>query len=158
MRRQDREITDINDIMAIIDQCKYCRLGLSDSNYPYIVPLNYGYAYENEKLALYFHGAIEGKKIEIIKKNNKACFEVDCDTQLKEGNSPCEFGYKFKSIIGFGEIIFVETNEEKSYGLKQLMKHQTGKETAHNFSEDELKNVCVFKMIVKEFTGKQKSP
>jgi nitroimidazol reductase NimA-like FMN-containing flavoprotein (pyridoxamine 5'-phosphate oxidase superfamily) len=157
MRRKDREITDINDKMAIIEQCKFCRMGLCEENNPYIIPLNYGYTYENEKLTLFFHSAVEGKKIEIIKKNKNACFEVDCDTELIEGNSPCEYGYKFKSIIGFGEIIFLETNDEKSYGLKQLMKHQTGRETLHNFSENELKNVCVFKMIVKEFTGKQKN-
>jgi nitroimidazol reductase NimA-like FMN-containing flavoprotein (pyridoxamine 5'-phosphate oxidase superfamily) len=157
MRRKDREITDIKDKMAIIEQCKFCRLGLSDEKYPYIVPLNYGYTYENNRLTLFFHCATEGKKIDIIKKNNNACFEVDCDTQLLEGNSPCEYGYKFKSVIGFGEILFLESNDEKSYGLKQLMRHQTGNETTHNFSENELKNVCVFKMLVKEITGKQKS-
>jgi nitroimidazol reductase NimA-like FMN-containing flavoprotein (pyridoxamine 5'-phosphate oxidase superfamily) len=157
MRRRDREITDIHDKLAIIEQCTFCRLGLSDENYPYIVPLNYGYTYENEKLTLFFHGAAEGRKIEIIKKNNNACFEVDCGTELVEGNNPCEYGYKFKSIIGFGKIIFLETNDEKSHGLKQLMKHQTGKETTHNFCEDELIHVCVFKMIVEEITGKQKS-
>jgi hypothetical protein len=36
------------------------------------------------------------------------------------------------------------------------MKHQTGKEVDWHFSEDDLKNVCVFKMDVNEFTGKQK--
>jgi nitroimidazol reductase NimA-like FMN-containing flavoprotein (pyridoxamine 5'-phosphate oxidase superfamily) len=156
MRRKDREITDINDKIAIIEQCKFCRLGICDGNFPYIVPLNYGYTYENEKLTLFFHGVIEGRKIEIIKKNNNACFEVDCDTKLIEGDKPCEYGYKFRSIIGFGKILFLETNDEKSYGLNQLMKHQTGKEFPHVFAEDELKNVCIYKMIVEEFTGKQK--
>lgn len=157
MRRNDREITDIKEKIAIIEQCKFCRLGLSDGNFPYIIPLNYGYTYDDEKLTLFFHGAIEGKKIEIMKKNNNSCFELDCDTQLTEGNSPCEYGYNFKSIIGFGEIIFLETSDEKSNGLKQLMKHQIGKEIIHDFTENGLKNVCVFKMLVKQFTGKQKS-
>jgi nitroimidazol reductase NimA-like FMN-containing flavoprotein (pyridoxamine 5'-phosphate oxidase superfamily) len=82
MRRKDKEIADINEKMSIIEECKFCRLGLSENNYPYVIPINYGYTYENETLTLYFHGAIEGKKIDIIQKNNNACFEIDCDTKL----------------------------------------------------------------------------
>ena len=156
MRRKDKEITDINDKMAIIAECKVCRLGLSENNYPYVLPLNYGYTYENEKLTLFFHSAKEGKKIEIIKNNNNACFEIDCDAKLIEGEKPCDCGYAFKSIIGFGKIFFPETDNEKINGLNNLMKHQTGKDTEYNFSEDQLNNVCVFKLTVEEFTGKQK--
>ena len=155
MRRKEREITEINDKIAVIDKCKVCRLGLSENNFPYVIPLNFGYTFENEKLTLFFHAALEGRKIDIIKKNNNACFEIDCDTKLIEGNIPCDYGYEFKSIIGFGKIIFLETDDEKSTGLKYLMKHQTGKE-AWRFSQDDLKSVCVFKMEVTEFTGKQK--
>ncbi|MDR0320365.1 MAG: pyridoxamine 5'-phosphate oxidase family protein [Treponema sp.] len=157
MRRKDREITDINDKIAIIEKCKFCRIGLCENNFPYIVPLNYGYNYENDKLTLFFHSALEGKKIDIIKSNNNACFEIDCDTKLIEGEKPCNYSYEFSSITGFGKIIFLETNDEKSDGLKYLMRHQTGREIPHVFSSDELKNVCVFKMVVEEFTGKRKS-
>jgi nitroimidazol reductase NimA-like FMN-containing flavoprotein (pyridoxamine 5'-phosphate oxidase superfamily) len=155
MRRKDREITDINEKIAIIERCKFCRVGLCEDNFPYVVPLNYGYTYENEKLTLFFHGALEGKKIEIIKKNNNACFEVDCDTKLIEREEASRYSYAYKSLIGVGKITFLEHNEEKSTGLKHLMKHQTGKEFTHDFSEDELKRVCIFKMVVEEFTGKQ---
>ena len=156
MRRKDKEITNINDKIAIIAKCKICRLGLSEDNYPYIIPLNYGYIYENEKLTLFFHSAKEGKKIEIIRNNNNACFEMDCDTKLIEGEKACNCSYEFRSITGIGKIIFLETNDEKANGLNNIMKHQTGKEIEYNFTEDELNNVCVYKMIVKEFTGKQK--
>jgi nitroimidazol reductase NimA-like FMN-containing flavoprotein (pyridoxamine 5'-phosphate oxidase superfamily) len=156
MRRKEREITEINDKIAVIDKCKVCRLGLSENNLPYVIPLNFGYTYENEKLTLYFHAALEGRKIDIIKKNNNACFEIDCNTKLIEGNIPCDYGYEFKSIVGFGKIMFLEADNEKSNGLKYLMKHQTEKEMECHFSEDDLKSVCVFKMDVNEFTGKQK--
>ncbi|MCL1814114.1 MAG: pyridoxamine 5'-phosphate oxidase family protein [Treponema sp.] len=156
MRRKDKEITDTNDKIAIIAKCKVCRLGLSENNYPYIIPLNYGYSFENGKLTLFFHGAKEGKKIGIIQNNNNACFEIDCDTKLIEGERSCDYGYEFRSIIGIGKIFFLETNEEKTYGLNYLMKHQTGKDMQYSFTEDELNNVCVYKMAVEEFTGKQK--
>ena len=157
MRRKDKEITDINEKLAIIAKCKVCRLGLSENNYPYVIPLNYGYTFENDTLTLFFHGAYEGKKNGIIKNNNNACFEIDCDTKLIEGENACNYSYMFKSIIGFGEIFFLETAAEKADGLNRIMKHQTGKNTEYSFTDDELQKVCVFKLIVKDFTGKQKT-
>jgi len=156
MRRKDKEITDASEKLEIISKCKVCRLGLSEDNYPYIVPLNYGFSYDNGKLTLYFHSATEGKKVDIIRRNNNACFEIDCDTKLIEGENPCDYGYEFKSIIGFGKILFLETEDEKANGLNQLMKQQTGKDIQFNFTKDELRKVCVYKMVVEEFTGKQK--
>jgi nitroimidazol reductase NimA-like FMN-containing flavoprotein (pyridoxamine 5'-phosphate oxidase superfamily) len=156
MRRKDKEITGIDDIMAIIAKCKICRFGLSENNLPYIIPLNYGYSYEDEKLTLFFHSAKEGKKIKIIQSNHNACFEIDCDTALIEGEKPCKYGYEYKSIIGFGKIFHLETNDEKTKGLNYLMRQQTGKEDEYDFTEDELNRVCVYKMTVERFTGKQK--
>ena len=156
MRRKDKEIIDINEKLDIIEKCKYCRLGLSENNIPYIIPINYGFSYDNNKLVLYFHSAKEGRKLDIIQKNNNACFEIDCDTKLVEGEKPCDYGYEFKSIIGFGEIIILEKIEEKIKGLNYLMKHQTGKDIKYNFNENELNNVIIFKMEIEELTGKQK--
>jgi nitroimidazol reductase NimA-like FMN-containing flavoprotein (pyridoxamine 5'-phosphate oxidase superfamily) len=156
MRRKDKEIINIDEKLEIIAKCKVCRLGLSENNYPYIVPLNYGFSYDDGKLTLYFHCAKEGKKIDIIKKNNNVCFEIDCDTKLVEGKNPCDYGYEFRSIIGFGKIIFLDIKDEKIDGLNYLMKQQTGKDKKYYFNENELNNVLVFKMQVDEFTGKQK--
>jgi nitroimidazol reductase NimA-like FMN-containing flavoprotein (pyridoxamine 5'-phosphate oxidase superfamily) len=156
MRRKDREITSINEKLEIINRCKHCRLGLSDNNVPYVIPLNYGCIYENDKLTLYFHCAKEGKKIDIIQKNNNACFEIDCDTKLIEGEKACNYSYEFKSIIGFGKIEIVENANEKITGLNILMKHQTGKDIKFEYGENELNSVLVLKMIAAEFTGKHK--
>jgi nitroimidazol reductase NimA-like FMN-containing flavoprotein (pyridoxamine 5'-phosphate oxidase superfamily) len=157
MRRKDKEITSVDKKIEIIEKNKICRVALSRNNFPYIVPLNYGYSFEDNKLTLYFHSAIEGKKMNIIKENNNACFEIDCDCRLIEGETPCSHGYEFKSIIGFGKIIIMETPEEKTNGLNILMRHQTGKETQYNFTGDALGKVIVYKMEVEGFTGKQKS-
>jgi len=156
MRRKDREIKDTSDKLDVIAKCKVCRLGLSENNYPYIVPLNYGYSYENGQLTLFFHSAREGKKIGIMLQNDNACFEIDCDTQLIENERPCKFSYQYRSIIGFGKILFLETNAEKSAALNCIIKHQTEKGTVYYFTEDELNTISVFKMIVAEFTGKEK--
>ncbi|MDR1200402.1 MAG: pyridoxamine 5'-phosphate oxidase family protein [Tannerellaceae bacterium] len=156
MRRKDREIADINEKLKIIDKNKVCRLALSDNNQPYIVPLNYGYSFENNCLTFYFHSACEGKKLEIIEKNNLACFEIDCDGVLIEGEKPCSYSYAFESIVGTGKIMLLNTATEKKDGLNKLMKHQTGKNETYCFDEKTIERVIVYKMVVEEFTGKRR--
>ncbi|MCL2186389.1 MAG: pyridoxamine 5'-phosphate oxidase family protein [Treponema sp.] len=156
MRRKDKEIININEKINILKKCKVCRLGLSENDIPYVIPLNYGYKYENDALTLYFHSALEGKKLDIIKNNNNACFEIDCDNKLIEKENVCNYGYAFKSIIGFGKIFILDNTEEKIFGLNMIMKHQTEKDIAYNFSEEQIKNVCVYKMVLDVFSGKQK--
>ncbi len=57
MRRKDREITDIDKIETIIASARYMHLGMFDGEFPYIVPLHYGYQMENGKLTFYVHCA-----------------------------------------------------------------------------------------------------
>jgi nitroimidazol reductase NimA-like FMN-containing flavoprotein (pyridoxamine 5'-phosphate oxidase superfamily) len=156
MRRQDKEIVDVGAKLEIISRCKVCRLGLSDNNTPYIVPLNYGYSFENNILTLFFHGAHEGKKMDIIRNNNRACFEIDCEGKLIEAEKACGHSYAYKSIIGFGKIILIKSPEEMADGLNKFMRHQTGIDRTYNFDEAQLKNVTVYKLVVDEFTGKHK--
>jgi nitroimidazol reductase NimA-like FMN-containing flavoprotein (pyridoxamine 5'-phosphate oxidase superfamily) len=115
------------------------------------------YVYEESVLILYFHGAHEGMKIDILKKNDRVCFEIDCNHALIEADEPSKYSFAFESIIGFGKIIFLETDEEKSYGLDQIMKHQTEKDIKYQYPVDQLKSVNIYKMEVETFTGKRKA-
>jgi nitroimidazol reductase NimA-like FMN-containing flavoprotein (pyridoxamine 5'-phosphate oxidase superfamily) len=117
MRRKDKEIVDIEDIIKIIKKCDVCRLGIFDDEYPYIIPLNFGYNYENGELSLYFHSAVEGKKLDLIKKNNKVAFEMDCSTELISSEVPCGYTMTYESICGNG-VIEILNDYEKIQGLK----------------------------------------
>ena len=88
MRRKDREVTEMEEIQQIFDECKVCRIGIMDENGPYIVPVNYGYVREEGKVILYIHGAREGKKIDLIRH------------ELVEGDTACQYSYYYASIIG----------------------------------------------------------
>ena len=156
MRRKDKEITDLNEKIDILKRCKVCRIGLSENDMPYIVPLNYGYSFENETLTLFFHSAEEGKKTNIMKNNSNACFEIDDGHRLIEAEKICGYGYAYKSIIGFGKIVLIEDIHESTDALNKIIKHQTGKEINHDFTTEELKKIIIYKMVVDEFTGKRK--
>ena len=155
MRRKERELTETADKLAVIEECKVCRLAMTDGNSPYIVPLNFGYTWENEVLTLYFHGAREGMKIDILKKNPAVCFEMDCGHRLIEADDPAGYSYAYQSIIGFGSIVFVEDLQEKNRGLNILMKHQAGRE-GFTLPDAALEKTCVYKVEAVSFTGKRR--
>ena len=74
MRRKDREVTNIIEILQIIEKAKVLHLALFDADYPYIVPLHYGYEYKEGILIFYMHCAKEGHKLDI-----QCCFrEKNC--------------------------------------------------------------------------------
>ncbi len=156
MRREDREVKDINDILTIIDKCKVCRIAMLDKNKPYIVPLNYGYSYNDKILLLFFHSALEGRKIDLLKSNPVICFEMDCGHRLVTGDIACKYGYIYESIIGEGKITFIESEKEKSYALNQIMKHQTGIDKDFIFSASTFYKTITYKLTVETINGKIK--
>ena len=156
MRRKDREITQIDEKLALLKKCKVCRIGLSLHDEPYIVPLNFGYSFADNILTLYFHSAVEGKKIDILRANPKVCFEIDADHKLIPSNgTACGYSFYYSSLIGFGNISFIENREEKIFALNALMQHQTGEDKIFNFSDAEINKVLIYKLSVTEFTGKR---
>lgn len=155
MRRNDREIKDFDEIVEVIQKCEICRLAFNDGEYPYILPLNFGMAIESGRIVFYFHGALEGKKYELIAGNNKAAFEMDCSTKLKtileDGN--CTMLYE--SIIGQGTVEILPDGE-KEHALDILMKHYHKEEFPYNKAV--LPRTRVFKMTVEHCTGKRHMP
>lgn len=154
MRRKDREITNIESIINIIESCKVFRVAMSVQDMPYIVPLNFGYSYKNDIFEFYFHSAMEGKKLDIIKINPLVCFEMDCNHELTRAELVCSYGYNYKSIIGNGKVQIVDNIEEKILYLKNLMKHQTGNE--FEFTNQQVTNVAVCKITVTEISAKKR--
>ena len=152
MRRKDREVTDITEIMEIINNCKVIRVAMKDIEGLYIVPLNFGYSYLDDKLTLYFHSAKEGRKLNAIEEDPEVAFEMDCEHRLIEAKIACLYGFAFKSIVGNGIASIVENIEEKKIALSLLMQHQTGKD--FTFEDKHAKAVTVFKVDVNEFSAK----
>ena len=155
MRRKDREVTDIEKLLEIVEECEVVRLGFSDEEGPYIVPLNYGYEYKEGKLSLYIHGAQEGRKAAPLRSGQKIAIEMDTDHAPMEMVEGKVYSYAYKCIIGTGTPVELLTSEDKRHGLNVLMKHVFKKEIA--LPEPMLKAVAVFRIDVDKFTGKMHS-
>ena len=154
MTRREFEITDMNEITAILDKCLIVHIGMIDGDEPYVVPLNYGYTMEDGKLTLYLHGATEGRKINIMRTNPKVFFEMNCEATPFEGKLACQYGTAYASIMGRGTAEVLENVEDKKKGLSLFMKTQTGKD--FEFTDGMISTVSVMKIHVSEFTAKRR--
>lgn len=152
MRRSDKEIKDKDTIQWILKEAQVCRIALCDDNKPYIVPMNFGF----KDNYLYLHSASEGKKIDILNKNNNICFEVDIGTELVRSETACNWGMKYYSVIGSGKSYFVEDNEEKKEILDIIMqKYCENGAQSFEYSETTLNKTTVIKVEIAEITGKK---
>lgn len=154
MRRKNLEVTDIKHIDEIMKSCECCRLGFSDGDFPYIVPLNFGFEREQDKVTIYFHGAKEGRKIDLINKNKLAAFEMDTNHKLHTHEKACGHSYRYQSVIGGGKISLVSDFEEKSKAMNIIMNHLTGKGD-WQFDEKMLNPVAIIKLEVSELSCKE---
>lgn len=152
--RREREVTDLDEIIQILDKCMILHLGLVDGDEPYVVPLNYGYTMEDGKLTLYMHGAKTGHKLDLIRANPKVFFEMDCDVHPFEGNHACQYGTTYASVMGRGVAYIIEDVEEKIKALNIFMKTQTGKD--FEFNEKLVGVVSIIKVDVLDYTAKRR--
>ena len=154
MTKRERQITDEKQIRHILDTAKVLHLGLAVNNEPYVVPMNYGYTLEEDKLVLYLHSAVRGKKLDMIRANPNVFFEIDCDLMPFEGKVPCQYGLVYSSIMGRGKATLVEDVEEKKQAMTLLMKTQTGKD--FTFEDRLVSIVAVIRIDVTEYTAKHR--
>lgn len=154
MRRKDRKITDISKIESILKNAKYLHLGLFDDEYPYVVPLHYGYVIEEEKLIFYVHSAKEGHKLDCIGKNPKVFVEIDCGEKLIAADVPCKYSAEYMSVMCQGTAALIQDAREKCEAIRIIMKTQTGKD--YKISEEMVENVAAIQIQVSSYSAKER--
>ena len=155
MRRNDREVSDKDEIVKFISEQQIIRVGFADDGEVYIVPVNYGFEVCGENFVFYFHGAKAGRKFELAKKSPDVGFEIDGEYQLIPSENACGHSAHFKSVIGNGRLVLIEDNDEKIHALDRIMVQVSGK-CGWEFSEKMLDGTAVFRLEVRELTCKAK--
>lgn len=144
-----KKITDIKEIEEIINRAIVCHIGLVDGDEPYVVPVCFGY----ERNVLYFHGNLKGRKVELIKKNNRVCFEMEVDLELKKSEEACDWAMKYMSVIGVGRAYILGNDEQKFHALNLITRRYAGDELS--FPKSKMDNTLVVKVDIESMTGKQ---
>jgi len=155
VRRKDRELTEKTEMADVLQRGDVCHLALVDGAKPYIVALNYGFEWQDSYPVLYFHCALSGKKIDILTRNNAACFMVDVDHLLVTGEKGCDWGMQYKSVVGSGNLEQVRDTAEKKKALDLLMLHHSGR-SGFDYDEKICTMTLVLKMVITDITGKKK--
>ncbi len=149
MRRKEKQITEQADVDDVIKGSRVCRLAMVDGNKPYVVPLNFGYAFPY----LYFHSASEGRKLDVIRKNPHVCFEFDHLEKLIKNKEACEWGAAFKSVIGEGEAVLVTDIETKEKAMHCIMAQYSSR--TFEFPRESLERTAVIQVKISEMIGKK---
>ena len=83
MRCKDKEITNLDEVIDILDHTNIIRLAMNNGDFPYIVPINFGYQLtSNNQLIFYIHAAKVGTKVELLRQNSLVSFELDTGHQV----------------------------------------------------------------------------
>jgi len=152
MRRKERAMNR-EESERLLETATVGRLGIFDKE-PYIVPVNFIY----HSGRIWFHCSKEGRKIQALVKEPKACFEVDEFLGLKEGEKACSFGAFFRSVIAYGDARIIEGAEKKREALRRLMTKYAGNKQNWRFEDAELERVAVVEIAITEMTGKSRLP
>ena len=154
MIRAEKEVTDRDEILAFLQRNKIIRVAFHTKSAPYIVPLCYGFDYDDTTLILYFHGAMRGRKLELAKENPHVGFEIDTYIEAKTSEQACASSLKYESMIGTGNLHIIEDAAEKVHCLNRIMFQFTGKEE-WEYREEMLKKTTAFELNCDSFTVKQ---
>jgi nitroimidazol reductase NimA-like FMN-containing flavoprotein (pyridoxamine 5'-phosphate oxidase superfamily) len=150
MRRAVCEIKSEETIARIIEKSQVCRLGLTKDNIPYIVPVSFAY----DDNSIYFHTASEGMKIDFISAGNVVCFEFEHGIRLlAQGDTPCDWGFSYQSVIGHGRIHEVTDRHDKVRGLNLIVKQYVAGEWP--MVAPHVENTRVWQLVIESITGKQ---
>lgn len=143
-----RLVTDKDTIETIIRRASVCRVGMSDDGQPYVVPVCFGY----EDGVLYFHSSSQGRKLDILRRNNAVCVEFDVDQETVRDENPCKWGVRYRSVIGFGRAYFVKDPDEKCRALNAIMTHSGG--NPGSYPESTLQKTVIVRIEMQNATAK----
>lgn len=134
----------------VFQDAEICRLAIMGTEYPYIVPLNFGY----EKGVVYFHSAREGQKLEYIKNKPEVCIQADSGIRIEESGIPCNWSTAYNSVIAYGRAYIIEEADEKRKAMGVIVRHyKPGFDEEDAFGE--MDDLCVVKVLIESMTGKR---
>lgn len=157
MRRQDREIKDPSIILDIIHSLPIGHLAMNDAGRPYGVTMNYYSELDSDRNAvLYFHGAKEGRKAEILTRDPHVYFFAERDDGPKvivRPNGMRSVTNLYVSVAGEGVMKPVEAFDEKRRILL-AMANVFSEEPFEFLPDAVVEMTAVWKLVLNNVTGK----
>jgi len=122
-----KDVTDDPKVVAeVLGRAQYASLALTDADGLYCVPVNFAFA----DGMLYLHSARKGRKIEALRRaaaaGTRVAFCAATDLEMKTGEKACQWGYKFRSVLGSGTVRILDDPRETRAALGVIMRKFAG--------------------------------
>lgn len=147
MRRIDREITDRQEMFDVLMRCNTMSIGFQGDEYPYVVPVSFGGVKDGERITLYYHCAMEGKKVELAERFPKVCVQAHIFHRVEKLTT------RYESVIAYGTVEKVQGKEAVA-GLKAITEHYGYVDYPVDSCES-FPRTGVYKITVESITGKK---
>ena len=152
IRRKEKEITNEIEMLAIMMKAKYITVAMCDNNIPYLATLSHGY--DRDQHCIYFHCAKEGKKIEILRKNNVVWGQALIDKGYVHGS--CDHLYATTQFMG--KVRFIDESGEKKHALEIMIKaleNDPNKVMGSQLKEESIEGVQIGRIDLEYMSGKK---
>lgn len=163
MRLSKREVRDTARIREIIEGCHVLRIGATDAEGMFIVPVNFGYAWSDDEALphFYIHSAREGRKADAFRAGGDdgtpVALELDIDRGSITGTYSCAWSRSYASIMGTGTVREVTDEGQRVRALELLMAHAAPGAEA-SFTPDGMARVAIFRIDVAHLSAKERAP
>lgn len=148
---------DILEIAKIMEKAQIMHLGLCNETQAYVVPLNFGFEIEDKEIIIYFHSAKQGRKCDMIKKNNQCAVEMTSFFELKKGEKACQWSAFHESIMLEGIVTLIESLDERKKAMDLIM-GKYGFKGKPIYDDKYLNAMNVYCIRVKSISGKRHLP
>lgn len=143
-----KRILNQQEIEQVIKSSAVCFLAINTDNAPYMIPMNFGYA-DN---SLYLHTGLHGKKLELIRKDNRVGFCLTGDVHLVTGELACNWTVQGQSVTGHGVVFIINDQREKIKALDIIMSHYTT--GPYQYNPKSVDAALLIRIAIKEISGK----
>lgn len=162
IRYKNNECTDQEKINRFLTKTRIGFLGLASRDMPYVVPLNYVW-FDGK---IYFHGAAEGRKVDVIKENNDVCFTVCEEYGTLVSPIPAHTSTAYMSAMVFGKIEPVTDLEEATLAMQKMLdkyvpgyhKSPLAKNHVKNYRSSLGSKTVVYRITASQVTAKEEKP
>lgn len=152
IRRNEKEINDQNDILRILNQVRYITIAMTDVDGPYLVTLTH--AFDRSRNAIYFHCARDGRKVDILNRDNRVWGQALVDLGYVSGK--CDHLYETAQFRG--RVTFVDSTDEKRHALELLIRKNENEPEAvmtKQLTDDSVRRVNIGRIDIDFVSGKR---
>lgn len=153
MRKTNKEIRDRSVVERLLLTCHVGRLATNGKDgWPRVKPVNFSYT----EGRIYIHSALEGEKIDDIRRDDRVCFETDLPIAfVRARTQPCEAEYLYRSVIVKGRASLVTDDDERAAAFSGLMDKYQPEGGYGAYLPEKLARTGIIRIEIKELTGKE---